>query len=127
MCFYIDSLIYNLPSLARETRPLPGSAEKLLFGTPFICKRSHACIQEHVACYLMYVIYCKSILKILFLAMANNTHTARWVGQLAGTEWDLHACYINECVSCSSIRVVTAHTFWRLGTESRDLNRDYCE
>lgn len=28
--------------------------------------------------------------RILFVAMANSIHTARWVGQLAGQGWDLH-------------------------------------
>ena len=29
-------------------------------------------------------------MRILFVAMANSTHTARWIGQVAGEGWDLH-------------------------------------
>lgn len=29
-------------------------------------------------------------MRVLFVAMANSIHTARWVGQLAGQGWDLH-------------------------------------
>ena len=29
-------------------------------------------------------------MRVLFVAMANSIHTARWVDQLAGQGWDLH-------------------------------------
>ena len=29
-------------------------------------------------------------MKILFVAMSDTIHTARWIGQLAGLGWDVH-------------------------------------
>jgi glycosyltransferase involved in cell wall biosynthesis len=49
-------------------------------------------------------------MRILFVAMANSVHVARWVAQLQGLEWDLHLFPSMEAVAPHrALRGITVH------------------
>lgn len=49
-------------------------------------------------------------MRILFVAMANSIHTARWIGQVADQGWDLHLfSSIDSGVVQPALRNVTVH------------------
>jgi len=51
-------------------------------------------------------------MRILFVAMTNSVHTARWIGQLADEGWDLHLFPVEECPPHASLRNVTVHSLF---------------
>src|SRR5205085_1189044 len=50
-------------------------------------------------------------LRILFVAMAESVHTARWVGQLVGRGWDLHLFPVTDAPPHPALTGVTLHSF----------------
>lgn len=52
-------------------------------------------------------------MRILFVGMAESVHTARWIGQLAGLDWDLHLFPVTHVAPHRSLTGVTMHTFSR--------------
>jgi len=52
-------------------------------------------------------------LRILFVAMANSVHTARWLSQLRDTGWDIHVFDMLEAGLTPELKDVTAYTFYR--------------
>ncbi len=49
-------------------------------------------------------------MRILFVAMANSIHTARWIAQIADQGWDLHLfSSIDSSLVHSALRSVTVH------------------
>jgi glycosyltransferase involved in cell wall biosynthesis len=50
-------------------------------------------------------------LKILFVAMTQSIHTAGWIGQLAGTGWDIHVFNAMDAGLIPELTGVTAYTF----------------
>jgi len=50
-------------------------------------------------------------LRILFIAMANSIHTARWVNQLNTREWDIHLFPVASAGIHSDFRNLTIHDF----------------
>ena len=50
--------------------------------------------------------------RILFVAMQNSPHTARWIELLADKGWDLHLFAINYLEPISQIKGVTVHRPW---------------
>ena len=63
-------------------------------------------------------------MRILFIAMADSVHTARWIGQLQGVGWDVHlfpACW--PCRIHPQLRDVTVHGvgWWRPPELAADL------
>jgi glycosyltransferase involved in cell wall biosynthesis len=58
--------------------------------------------------------------RILFVAMADSVHTARWINQLAGTGWDIHLFPVGNGSLHASLSNVTAHDF--SGRRSGGLN-----
>jgi len=52
-------------------------------------------------------------MRILFVAMANSIHTARWVSQLHDTGWDIHVFDAAESTVHPELKGVTAYTFYR--------------
>jgi hypothetical protein len=49
-------------------------------------------------------------MRILFVALSDNIHTARWLGQLANENWDLHLFPTSEARLHPDLRNVTVHT-----------------
>jgi glycosyltransferase involved in cell wall biosynthesis len=60
-------------------------------------------------------------LRILFVAMANSVHTARWVSQLRDTGWDIHVFDATKNGLIPELTGVTAHTFYRPSRSSRNV------
>lgn len=58
--------------------------------------------------------------RILFVAMADSVHTARWINQLAGTGWDVHLFPVENGSVHSSLSDVTVHDF--IGRRPAGLN-----
>jgi len=52
-------------------------------------------------------------MRILFIAMAQSVHTARWVSQLLDTGWDIHVFDAMEGGLTPELTGVTAYTFYR--------------
>ena len=52
-------------------------------------------------------------MRILFVAMANSIHTARWISQLNGQGWDIHVFDALESTVSPELTGVTAHVFHR--------------
>ncbi|HZL34517.1 MAG TPA: glycosyltransferase family 4 protein [Tepidisphaeraceae bacterium] len=52
-------------------------------------------------------------MRILFVAMVNSVHTARWIDQLAGQGWDIHVFSVVELAPCPELRNVTVHNLIR--------------
>lgn len=50
--------------------------------------------------------------KILFVAMQNSPHTARWINQIAGGPWDIHLFPMNDIPVHRALRSVTIHQPW---------------
>jgi glycosyltransferase involved in cell wall biosynthesis len=51
--------------------------------------------------------------RILFVAMADSIHTARWIGQLKKQNWDLHLFPCEDGTIHPSLTGVTVHTLLR--------------
>jgi hypothetical protein len=52
-------------------------------------------------------------LRILFVGLPDSIHTARWIGQVAGMDWDLHLFPAYEARPHSELAGLTLHTFRR--------------
>ena len=50
-------------------------------------------------------------MRILFVAMANSIHTARWMNQLAGQGWDIHLFPVEDQGIHPDLRNLTIHDF----------------
>jgi glycosyltransferase involved in cell wall biosynthesis len=50
--------------------------------------------------------------RILFIAMQNSPHTARWINLIADNGWDLHLFAINDLPILPEMRGVTVHRPW---------------
>jgi glycosyltransferase involved in cell wall biosynthesis len=50
--------------------------------------------------------------RILFVAMQQSPHAARWINQLAGQGWDLHLFPVNYLPVIPELRGVTVHQPW---------------
>ncbi len=48
--------------------------------------------------------------RILFVALPDSVHTARWISQLAGLGWDVHLFASSDGVPHPSLRHVTVHS-----------------
>lgn len=53
-------------------------------------------------------------MRILFVAMAESVHTARWIGQLTSGNWDIHLFPCTEGYVHPELRSVTVHGMLRL-------------
>ena len=52
-------------------------------------------------------------LRILFVAMSESVHTARWIEQIAEQGWDLHLFAATEARPHSALRQITVHSFYK--------------
>ena len=52
-------------------------------------------------------------MRILFVAIAESVHTARWMSQLADQGWDLHLFPVEVGLPHKDYRNVTIHSFYR--------------
>lgn len=50
-------------------------------------------------------------MRILFVAMPDSVHTARWIKQLAGQNWDVHLFPVYDAEPHEDLTNVTLHTF----------------
>jgi len=50
-------------------------------------------------------------MRILFVAMANSIHTARWINQIADQGWDIHLFPVEDCDIHPELRNLTVHSF----------------
>ena len=50
-----------------------------------------------------------SSMKILFVAMTDSIHTARWINQIADQGWDIRLFPVNSAAPCSELRNVTVY------------------
>ncbi|MGB8510011.1 MAG: glycosyltransferase family 4 protein [Pyrinomonadaceae bacterium] len=50
-------------------------------------------------------------MRILFVAMPDSVHTARWIRQLAGQGWDVHLFPVYDAAPHRDLTDVTLHTF----------------
>ena len=50
-------------------------------------------------------------MRILFIAMANSIHTARWIDQLAGRGWDIHLFPVESGRLHPDLKNLTIHDF----------------
>jgi len=55
--------------------------------------------------------------RILFVAMAESIHTARWIGQLKETGWDLHLFPSRSAVPNPELPSLTLHTLFPVSGE----------
>lgn len=62
-------------------------------------------------------------MNILFIAMANSIHTARWISQLGDTGWDIHVFDAMESDLIPEFTGVTAYTFYRPQKSCRNVNK----
>ncbi len=51
-------------------------------------------------------------MRILFVAMVDSIHTARWINQLHGRGWDIHVFPVAPAGIHPELRDVTVHAFW---------------
>lgn len=51
-------------------------------------------------------------MRILFVAMGNALHTARWISQLDGLGWDIHLFDTVDSSICPNLHNVTLHRGW---------------
>jgi hypothetical protein len=56
-------------------------------------------------------------LRILFVAMPDSIHTARWIKQLAGQGWDIHLFPVYDQDPHPKLEETTFHTFSKARTE----------
>src|SRR6266571_4717138 len=52
-------------------------------------------------------------LRILFVAFGSSPHTARWISQLNGQNWDIHLFPVDEYYLYPGLRDVTVHMLFR--------------
>jgi glycosyltransferase involved in cell wall biosynthesis len=52
-------------------------------------------------------------MRILFVAIGESVHTARWISQIADEGWDLHLFPVEVGVPHKDFRNVTIHSFYR--------------
>lgn len=57
-------------------------------------------------------------MKVLFVCMAHSVHAARWIGQLAGTDWDVHVFPVEDGVH-ADLKKVTLHEVLPLDAPER--------
>jgi len=50
-------------------------------------------------------------MRILFVAMANSVHTARWINQIADQGWDIHLFPVGDASIHPELRNLTIHNF----------------
>jgi glycosyltransferase involved in cell wall biosynthesis len=50
-------------------------------------------------------------MRILFIAMANSVHTARWINQFADQGWDIHLFAVEDAGIHPDLRNLTVHNF----------------
>jgi glycosyltransferase involved in cell wall biosynthesis len=62
------------------------------------------------------------ILKILFVAFGSSPHTARWINQLSGENWDLHLFPVDEYYLYPGLRDVTVHTLFPIDSKELDAS-----
>lgn len=62
-------------------------------------------------------------MRVLFVAMSESVHTARWIAQLQGQGWDLHVFPSKDAARCHPmLRDVTVHhSIYPLGERRADL------
>jgi Glycosyl transferases group 1/Glycosyl transferase 4-like len=53
-------------------------------------------------------------MRILFVVMIEDSHTARWIGQLSGENWDIHVFPYAEGHPHAQLRNVTMHRLFQL-------------
>jgi glycosyltransferase involved in cell wall biosynthesis len=58
--------------------------------------------------------------RILFVAMANSVHTARWIGQLTNEQWDIHLFPVDETPLHPMLHHVVVHALLRKRSPERD-------
>jgi hypothetical protein len=58
-------------------------------------------------------------LRILFVAFGSSPHTARWISQLSGENWDIHLFPVDEYYLYPDLRDVTVHKLFRYDTSQR--------
>ena len=59
-------------------------------------------------------------MRILFVAMANSVHTARWLSQLTNEKWDIHLFPVDESPLHPDLCNVTVHTLFRQRSSELD-------
>lgn len=59
-------------------------------------------------------------MRILFVAMANSVHTARWIGQLTNEQWDIHLFPVDETPLHPMLHHVVVHALLRKRSPERD-------
>jgi len=52
-------------------------------------------------------------MRILFIGFPDSIHTARWINQIAGQEWDIHLFPVHDGPVHPDLRSVTIHSFFR--------------
>ena len=52
-------------------------------------------------------------MRILFIAIGQSVHTARWINQIADEGWDLHVFPVEPGTPHKDLRNVTVHAFYR--------------
>lgn len=58
-------------------------------------------------------------MRILFVAFGSSSHTARWISQLRGENWDLHLFPVDEYYLYPDLRDVTVHQLFRYASSQR--------
>jgi glycosyltransferase involved in cell wall biosynthesis len=58
--------------------------------------------------------------RILFVAMAESVHTARWINQLAPRQWDIHVFPADDAPLHPDLRNVTVHGFFNQRSSDMD-------
>jgi glycosyltransferase involved in cell wall biosynthesis len=58
--------------------------------------------------------------RILFVAFGSSPHTARWISQLDGEDWDIHLFPVDEYYLYPDFRNITVHSFFPFRSESID-------
>lgn len=59
-------------------------------------------------------------MRVLFVAMANSVHTARWINQFTDQPWDLHLFPVDETPLQRDFRRVTVHGLFRQSSAALD-------
>ncbi len=58
-------------------------------------------------------------MRILFVAFGSSPHTARWISQLSGENWDIHLFPVDEYYLYPDLRDVTVHKLFRYDSSQR--------
>lgn len=62
-------------------------------------------------------------MRILFVAIANSSHTARWISQLSGTGWNIYVFDMTERTVTPELSGVTAYTVFRPSNSISNVSR----